>query len=151
MSFTIIGPLPAQGVQLPFYSRRVAAGFPSPAADHLEKHISLDELFNNRASHLYLLKIEGESMIGAGIHSGDLVIVDRSREAQHGDIVIAALNIEPVRKRLNKTRNEIMLTSETKVTRRAISLKETSWASGALFAIACATMPTHEPIFSLID
>ncbi|KUG43546.1 MULTISPECIES: LexA family protein [Pseudomonas syringae group genomosp. 2] len=112
MSFTIIGPLLAQGVPLPFYSHRVAAGFPSPAADHLEKHISLDELFNIRAPHVYLLKIEGESMIGAGIHSGDLVIVDRSREAQHGDIVIAALNSEPVCKRLNKTRNAILLTSE---------------------------------------
>jgi DNA polymerase V len=44
----------------------VPAGFPSPAADHIEKHLSLDELFEIRAPHVYLVKIEGDSMEGAG-------------------------------------------------------------------------------------
>ncbi len=73
----------------------------NPAADHIEKHISLDELFDIRAPHVYLVKIEGDSMQGAGIYCGDLVIVDRSLYAEHGDIVIAALNSEPVCKRLH--------------------------------------------------
>ncbi|MBD1602599.1 LexA family protein, partial [Pseudomonas typographi] len=63
------------------------AGFPSPATDHLEKAISLDELLNLRAPHIYLVRIEGDSMIGAGIFDGDLVVVDRAIEPAHGHIV----------------------------------------------------------------
>lgn len=78
MSITILGPLANGGEKLPMYSFHGPAGFPSPAADHIEQHISLDELFDIRAPHVYLVKIEGDSMRGAGIYSGDLVIVDRS-------------------------------------------------------------------------
>jgi DNA polymerase V len=114
VAYSIIGPLQGQGTQLPFFAHLVPAGFPSPAADHLEKHISLDELFEIRAPHVYLVKIEGESMIGAGIYSGDLVIVDRGREAVHGDIVIAALNSEPLCKRLHRAGPQVILMSENK-------------------------------------
>lgn len=51
-------------------------------------------------------------MEGAGIFSGDLVIVDRSRDADHGDLVIAAVNNEPVCKRLYKQNDQVMLQSE---------------------------------------
>jgi DNA polymerase V len=112
MSVTILGPLSASGEKFPLHSFQVPAGFPSPAADHIEKHISLDELFELRAPHVYLAKIEGDSMQGAGIYGGDLVIVDRSRYAQHGDIVIAALNSEPVCKRLHMRDNVFILKSE---------------------------------------
>jgi len=112
MSVTILGPLSAGGEKLPLYSFQVPAGFPSPAADHIEKHISLDELFDIRAPHVYLVKIEGDSMVGAGIYSGDLVVVDRSLYAEHGDIVIAALNSEPVCKRLHMRKNVFILQSE---------------------------------------
>lgn len=95
MPTTVLARIDTSQIRLPLYSHQVPAGFPSPAADHLEKHISLDELFDIRAPHVYLVKIEGESMMGAGIYDGDLVIVDRSREPQHGDIVIAGLNGEP--------------------------------------------------------
>lgn len=112
MSITFLGPLSSGGEKLPFYSFQVPAGFPSPAADHIEKHISLDELFNIRAPHVYLVKIEGDSMQGAGIYGGDLVIVDRSVYAEHGDIVIAALNSEPICKRLHMRQHEVILMSE---------------------------------------
>ncbi|WP_341523976.1 translesion error-prone DNA polymerase V autoproteolytic subunit [Pseudomonas sp. G.S.17] len=112
MSVTILGPLSAGGEKLPLFSFQVPVGFPSPAADHIEKHISLDELFDIRAPHVYLVKIEGDSMQGAGIYSGDLVIVDRSLYAEHGDIVIAALNSEPVCKRLHMRDEVIILQSE---------------------------------------
>jgi DNA polymerase V len=112
MSVTILGPLSSGGHKLPLYSFLVPAGFPSPAADHIEKHISLDELFDIRAPHVYLVKIEGDSMQGAGIYCGDLVIVDRSLDAVHGDIVIAALNTEPVCKRLHKQGDDVILKSE---------------------------------------
>lgn len=112
MSIVVLGPLEPSIYPLPFFAYRVPAGFPSPAADHLEKHISLDELFDLRAPHVYLVKIEGDSMNGAGLFSGDLVIVDRGREARHGDIVIAALNGEPVCKRLHRKGSEVILQSE---------------------------------------
>lgn len=112
MTITILG-TPTGGTEsLPLYSFQVPAGFPSPAADHLEGHISLDELFDIRAPHVYLVKVEGDSMEGAGIYSGDLVIVDRGREAEHDDIVIAAVNSEPVCKRLYRRDGVVMLKSE---------------------------------------
>jgi len=112
MSVTLLGPISSGGKSLPLYSSQISAGFPSPAADHLEKLISLDELFDIRAPHVYLAKILGDSMQGAGIFSGDLVIVDRSKTARHGDIVIAALNTECVCKRLHKKDDQVVLMAE---------------------------------------
>lgn len=112
MSVTLLGPIAEGGIALPLYSSQVSAGFPSPAADHLEKLISLDELFEIRAPHMYLAKIQGDSMQGAGIFSGDLVLVDRSKTARHGDIVIAALNAECVCKRLHKLDDQVVLMAE---------------------------------------
>jgi DNA polymerase V len=63
------------------------------APDHLE--ISLDELMCLRAPGTYLVKCEGDSMQGAGIFSGDLLIVDKGRDASAGDIVIGVINQEP--------------------------------------------------------
>ena len=112
MSITILGPLAAGGNKLPLYSFKVPAGFPSPAADHIEAHISLDELFDIRAPHVYLVRIDGDSMQGAGIYSGDLVVVDRSTDAISGDIVIAALNSDPFCKRLHLRESGVILLSE---------------------------------------
>ena len=112
MTITYLGTPTGGTTKLPLYSFHVPAGFPSPAADHLEGHISLDELFAIRAPHVYLVKVEGDSMRGAGIYSGDLVIVDRGREAEHDDIVIAAVNSEPVCKRLYRRDGVVVLKSE---------------------------------------
>ena len=112
MSFTVLGPLAEGGAKLPLCSFKVPAGFPSPAADHIEKQISLDELLNIRAPHVYLVTIEGESMQGAGIFDGDLAVVDRAREPAHGDIVVALLNNDPICKRLCKRGREVILLSE---------------------------------------
>ncbi|MFF7706702.1 translesion error-prone DNA polymerase V autoproteolytic subunit [Pseudomonas sp. NPDC007930] len=111
---SIIGPLAASSACVPVYSFRVPAGFPSPATDHLEQAISLDELLGLRAPHIYLVRIEGDSMQGAGIFDGDLVVVDRSAEPAHGDIVIAAVNGEPLCKRLHRKEGEVALLSENK-------------------------------------
>ena len=112
MSFTILGPLAEGGVALPLCSFKVPAGFPSPAADHIEQQISLDELLNIRAPHVYLVSIEGDSMQGAGIFDGDLAVVDRSMEPLHGHIVVALLNNDPVCKRLCQQGPEVILKSE---------------------------------------
>lgn len=112
MSFTILGQLSEGGVKLPLCLFRVPAGFPSPAADHIEQHISLDEVLNIRAPHVYLIAITGESMQGAGIFEGDLAVVDRSIEPIHGHIVVALLNNDPICKRLCKRGSEVILLSE---------------------------------------
>ncbi len=97
---------------LPLYGFRVPAGFPSPAQDHLEREISLDEILDIRAPQTYLVRAAGDSMEGAGIFDGDLMVVDRSREGQPGDIVIAALNSEPLVKRLTYDGKQVVLRAE---------------------------------------
>lgn len=100
------------GLLLPLFAFRVPAGFPSPAQDHLEREISLDEILHIRAPHTYLVRAAGDSMEGAGIYDGDLMVVDRSRQAEPGDIVIAALNSEATVKRLAKDGDQIVLRPE---------------------------------------
>ncbi|MCJ2370758.1 S24 family peptidase [Pseudomonas sp. RGM 3321] len=113
MSVVILGPLSEGGIKLPLYSFEVPAGFASPAVDYIEKHVSLDEMVEVRAPHVYLAKILGDSMIGAGIFDRDLIVVDRSRDAEHGEIVVAALNnSEPICKRLFMMGGVVKLQSE---------------------------------------
>lgn len=113
MSVVILGPLSEGGIKLPLYSFQVPAGFASPAVDYIEKHVSLDEMAEVRAPHVYLAKILGDSMIGAGIFDRDLIVVDRSRDAEHGEIVVAALNnSEPICKRLFMMDGVVKLQSE---------------------------------------
>jgi DNA polymerase V len=114
MNVIILGPLKAGGIKLPFYSFKIPAGFPSPAADHIEQHLSLDEKCNVRAPHVYLAQIQGDSMEGVGMFCGDLVVVDRSVNARQGHIVIAAVNGEPICKRLKRSGENFVLTSENK-------------------------------------
>ncbi|EFN4618895.1 translesion error-prone DNA polymerase V autoproteolytic subunit [Escherichia coli] len=89
-----------QIVALPLFSDLVPCGFPSPAQDYVEKRIDLNELLVQHPSATYFVKSSGDSMIGAGIGNGDLLVVDRSRKPGHGDIVIAAIDGEFTVKRL---------------------------------------------------
>ncbi|EJD8699236.1 translesion error-prone DNA polymerase V autoproteolytic subunit, partial [Salmonella enterica] len=84
----------------PFFSYLVPCGFPSPAADYIEQRIDLNELLVSHPSSTYFVKATGDSMIDAGINDGDLLVVDSSRTAEHGDIVIAAVDGEFTVKRL---------------------------------------------------
>ena len=112
MSFTSLGPIAEGGIRLPLGSFKVPAGFPSPAADHIEKEISLDQLLNIRAPHVYLVSIDGDSMQGSGIYSGDVAVVDRSHEPVHGDVVVALLKNDPICKRLCLREKSVILQSE---------------------------------------
>jgi len=112
MSYSILGCIAEVGRKLPLCLFQVPAGFPSPAADHIEAHISLDEVLNIRAPHVYLVKITGESMQGAGIFDGDLAVVDRSLEPANGHIVVALLNNDPLCKRLCIRGKDVILLSE---------------------------------------
>ncbi|EOF5296667.1 translesion error-prone DNA polymerase V autoproteolytic subunit, partial [Salmonella enterica] len=87
-------------ISLQFFSYLVQCGFPSPAADYIEQRIDLNELLVSHPSSTYFVKATGDSMIDAGINDGDLLVVDSSRTAEHGDIVIAAVDGEFTVKRL---------------------------------------------------
>lgn len=101
MSVTYLGPLIEKGNRLPLYSFRVPAGFPSPAADHIEKLISIDEILNIRAPHVHLIRFGCDAMKGDGIFHGDLGIVDRSVAPEHGHLVFGLINNEPFCRRLS--------------------------------------------------
>ena len=72
----------------------VVAGFPSPAEQYLEPPLDLNELLVKRPAATFFVKVEGDSMIGAGIHDKDLLVVDRSLTPANGDIIIAAVDGE---------------------------------------------------------
>jgi DNA polymerase V len=109
---TILGPVGSSDIELPFFSSRVPAGFPSPAQDHLEQKLSLDELLEIDAPHTFLVRADGESMIGAGIFDGDVLVVSRALRASSSDIVIAAINGDTFVKRLSMDGKLIVLRSE---------------------------------------
>lgn len=97
---------------LPLYLSPVKAGFPSPAEDYVDRKLDLHEyLVHNRAA-TFFLRAQGDSMLGAGIHDGDLLIVDRSVEAGHDRVVIAALDGELTVKRLVRRRGRVLLAPE---------------------------------------
>lgn len=93
---------------LPLFTERVPCGFPSPAQDYVEDSLDLNKLVIKHPSATYFVRVSGDSMIGAGIGDGDLLVVDRSLSASHGDIVVAAVAGEFTVKEL-QTRPDIRL------------------------------------------
>lgn len=87
-------------LKIPLFLSSVSAGFPSPAQDYIEKTLDLNELLIQRPAATYFVRVEGDSMIEAGIHHADILIVDRSLSAKHGDIVIASVEGELTVKQL---------------------------------------------------
>ena len=85
-------------VCLPLYLCRVPAGFPSPAGDYVESNIDLNEWLVGNKLATYIVRVEGDSMAGE-IHSGDMLIVDRSLEPRHRSVVIACVDGELTVKR----------------------------------------------------
>ena len=96
----------------PLYSCSVRAGFPSPADDYIEGHLDLNTHLIKRPAATFFVTASGDSMLNAGIHSGDLLIVDRSIEATHDRIVIAAVNGELTVKRLSRIHGHVQLIPE---------------------------------------
>jgi DNA polymerase V len=85
---------------IPLFADAVPAGFPSPATDYCERKLDLNELCIQHPAATYFVRAQGDSMIEAGIFPGDVLVVDRSISASHGDIVIACVNGELMVKRL---------------------------------------------------
>ena len=89
---------------LPLAGERVAAGFPSPADDYVEVGIDLNEQLIRHPTSTFFLRVSGDSMTGAGIHDGDLLVVDRSLDPRPGRIVVAVLDGGFTLKRLARHR-----------------------------------------------
>ena len=97
--------------QIPLMNSAVAAGFPSPAEDHLDLPIDLNKYLVKNPAATFYVRVDGDSMDEAGIHQGDLLIVDRSESHGTGSVVLAVLNGEFTVKKLIKKGNELYLES----------------------------------------
>jgi DNA polymerase V len=102
MNARILGRPDAVPLRLPIalFSTRVQAGFPSPADDYVEDRLDLNELLVRHREATYFLRVQGDSMVGAGIHPGDLIVVDRSIHPVDGHVVVAEVEGELTVKRL---------------------------------------------------
>lgn len=102
----------AEPLLLPLFQSVVPAGFPSPADDYLDKKLDLNEYLVKHPAATFFVRVSGDSMIDAGIHNGDILIVDRSLPAVDGKIIIAVLDGELTVKRLRKQGNKVTLVPE---------------------------------------
>lgn len=104
--------IPEKKLWLELCGWKVPAGFASPAADHTRKRIDLNDhlIRNGDATHIF--KVKGDSMIDIGIYEGDALLIDRSIEPRHGNIVLAVLNNDFTVKRLHRRGGVIKLIPE---------------------------------------
>lgn len=94
------------------FSDSVQAGFPSPAEDHMDMDLNLNDYLVHNPSATFCVKAIGESMKDAGIKSGDIMIVDKSLEPKNRSIVLAVIDGEFTVKRVNLNDNELYLIPE---------------------------------------
>jgi len=102
----------APSLSIPIFSSRVQAGFPSPADDHLEDQLDLNKHLIHHQEATFFVRAQGESMLNAGIHPGDILVVDKSLPAKSSKIVIAVVDGEFTVKRLYKYKGKITLKAE---------------------------------------
>jgi DNA polymerase V len=96
------------------FAARPAAGFPAPGDDMVEKPLDLNDLLIDNPTATFFVRVEGDSMEGAKIFSGDILVVDRSVAPESGKIVVAAVYGEMVVKRLLIKQGQTLLVSENK-------------------------------------
>jgi len=103
---------PARTLPLPLVAAPISAGFPSGMDDFIERKLDLNELLIRHEAATYFIRVQGDSMTGAGIHDGDILIVDRAEEPRDGRIVIAVLNGELTVKRIRRRGGRLVLQAE---------------------------------------
>ena len=119
LSFSLAGqagifmPLPgAPRLPLPLDEVRVSAGFPSPAADYEDKRLDINEYLVRNPVSTFFFSVEGDSMQGAEIFDGDILVVDKSIRPRHGQIVIAFVDGQRLVKRLYRRAGRVALMAE---------------------------------------
>ncbi len=103
---------PTSSYAIPEVSSTVQAGFPSPADEYVEKHLDLNELMIKHPAATFFVRVDGDSMRDAGIHTGDLLVVDRALQPAHGKIVVAVINGEFTVKRIRVDAKGVSLMPE---------------------------------------
>lgn len=98
-------------LQFPLFGP-IAAGFAAPVEEHAEEQITLESYLVKNKNATFLLRVKGDSMIGVGIHEGDLVLVDKSKQPKPNDIVVGVLDGEFTLKRLKKDKGKVYLQAE---------------------------------------
>lgn len=96
----------------PLMLSRVAAGFPSPADDYIDRSLDLNDHIVKHPAATFYVRASGESMLGAGVHDGDLLVVDRALDPRPGRVVIAAVDGELTVKRLVREGGRLLLAPE---------------------------------------
>jgi DNA polymerase V len=99
-------------MRLPLFAVPVKAGFPSPADDFVEQNLDLNEYLIQHPAATFFVRVDGDSMVGAGIQKDDILIVDRALEPANGKIVVAVLNGEFTVKRLRNRNGKTILEAE---------------------------------------
>lgn len=115
VSLTLLGSAvidPESKAAIPFMLSNAPAGFPSPADDYIENTLDLNEYLIANPVATFMMRVSGDSMIGAGINDKDVLIVDRSKEPLSGKIVVAVLDGELTVKRLKKSGKGYLLVPE---------------------------------------
>ncbi len=92
-------------------SQKIETGFPSPASDHLEKALSLEDLIVRRPSSTFFVRAEGNAMKAEGIFDGDILVIDRSLNAIEGSIIVISLDEDVIIRKFTKKGNRIFLVS----------------------------------------
>ena len=111
---TISAPDLTTRYKLPIFLGRLPAGFPSPADDYIEGKLDITKYLVKHPAATFYVRVSGDSMIGAGIHSGDVLVVDRSLEAKSGNVIVAALDGDLTVKRLYQKNGLLRLLPENK-------------------------------------
>ena len=94
-------------------SRKIETGFPSPAGDHLEKALNLEDLIVQRPTSTFYVRVEGDAMQAAGIHHGDILVVDRSLTATSGCILIFSMEEEVlIRRYIKQGQHRFLVTDD---------------------------------------
>lgn len=99
-------------LEIPLYLGSVSAGYPSPAEEFIEGRLDLNQHLIQHLAATFFVRVSGDSMTGAGIHAGDLLVVDRSLEVTCGRVVIAVINGELTVKRLRLRQSKLYLIPE---------------------------------------
>jgi DNA polymerase V len=102
----------AEHASVPLYGSQPAAGFPAPGDDMVEAALDIHDLVVKNPTATFFVRVQGDSMEGAGIFSGDVLVIDRSKDPKAGSIVVAAVFGELVVKRVRISHGQLLLVSE---------------------------------------
>ena len=100
------------GGRLPLYGAYVPAGFPSPADDFIEDMLDLNTFLIRHPAATFLVRVQGESMVDAGIYPGDILVVDRALEPGDRSVVVVALDGELTVKRIRRRSGKVFLEAQ---------------------------------------